>query len=206
MGEEELEFPEEEFQAMADDSIQSLRDSIVTEDQIIQEEHSLSDKLNSWDGALGYLVQNVITAEQKDLLTLVTQVEEKLIELREFEEAEMQVRLVIEKEERANLEKLQAAVAHREWKIVKALRKEEKKEEKKAIRASKEEIKTIHKKFLEIMKIIKRSKHFKLGVVTKAQEPGEDKVQHYLTELYKFLRAYEQVLRKLWEKEKIHLK
>ena len=107
------------------------------------------------------------------------------------------------------MENRQAAVGHREWKIAKIVAKEEVKKEEKAVKLTKHEIKKLHKMFIDLMKIIKRSDHVSLPEdLTTPQEKEEfkDVVTYYLLELYKFARAYERILRQLWEKERILLR
>jgi len=194
-----------EMEEFADMAVQETREFLSVEDQLIQTEHQLIDALYSWDNILGHIDERVSEAE---LVVLSSQISEKIVELREFIGGENKVRVRLTKEEQATEQKLEEAIRHKNWRLVKALEEVEIKEQEQAERLTKDEIKTIHSMFVEIMKLIKTSAQVNLSEdSTKpiAKEEWEKTEMHYFSEIYKFSRAYERIFRNLWGKERILL-
>jgi len=179
---------EEELQAI--EAVQDLRAFINTEAQVIEAEHDtdngLIGKLYSWD----YIVQHLM--EEDAPHELIFEVGMVLIEIRDIVESQ---NIQILKEETKLLDKLENDVAHRDWRAV----KEDEKKEAEIIRLRVEELRTLHSKFIEAMKLMKRSG--KIDLEQNLKRPTKKK-DYYLVELYKFLRAYERIFRHLWMKEK----
>lgn len=196
---------EYEWEEMADMAIIELREFISTEQQLVQEGHSLMDKLNSWDYLFAHLDER-IPEKSTTLHALSGEIMQQLVSIRTFAEAELNAELTIIKEEEATLKKLEKGRAHREWQIVKSAISEEIKEEEKSVRLTKEEIKTLHSMFIDLMKIIKRSAAITLKDEHITQQKDKEEFAqielHYYAEIYKFSRAYERILRQLWEKER----
>lgn len=221
MPEEPVDMPPELMEMMADDEVEALRESVATENQLVQAEHSFSDKLNSWSSIFGNLVENHIVVDSA-LQGIVTEIMEKLTNFRDLVEADMKLNVHFMQEETKVLAKVDEAARHKEWRAVDHAKPKGwkrlvnsfvnigrhmggyKKIEKQSVRLSKNELIQLHKLTIDIMKLMKRSKHVKLADVSKEQDKdsAKNQVQYYLTEVYKFLMAYERVLRNLWSKER----
>lgn len=202
--------PDEEemsLEAMADSAVEDLRNFLSAEEQIVQQEHLLDDKLYAFDPLLLHL-SGIIPDDRPDLDQLAHDVADELGVLRVFVEEELQAHLHIMQEEKATAAKIQQALAHKDWRAVKKLREEAKKEEKEEGRLTRNELKTIHKFYIDIMRMIKKANAVPVehvGVRTDKDRFSEE-FTYYFTELYNYARAYELIFRKLWEKERMLLR
>ncbi len=195
---------EYEMQEFADIAVDELRSFIDTEQQSIEQEHALIDKLHTWTYVIEHLDER-IPANREDLHELSGRISEKLVEIRDLVESDMLKDLSIEKEEKLLLGKLREDVKHREWKAVKKDIKSDKRKQKKTLRLEKKELKQLHSLFIDLMKIMKRSKLIKsLDKSLTSEKTIDDykaQEEYYFIQIYKFARAYERIFRQLWEKE-----
>ena len=195
---------EYEMEELADKAIAELREFVDTELQLVQEEHELHSKLMSWDYVIGHLDER-IPADMTDLHDLNRQIADKLIEIRDLIESGRLHDLRIIKEEEQILRQLGGDIKHKDWKAVKKGIDLEKGVEKQVLRLEKRELKELHSKFIDLMKLMKKSKLISSieEDLTAAKEKEEyDKLEeYYFLQIYKFARAYERILRHLWRKE-----
>lgn len=200
---------EYEFEELADMAIEELRAFINTENQLVIEEHALIDKLQSWDYIIAHLDERLPT-NLTHLYKLNVAISEGLIEIRGLIETGILKGLRIEKEEEHLLQKLKKDVKHRNWRAVKEEEALEGQGEKKAIRLKKHELKKLHSKISKLAKLMKSSRLKKVLekdlTSPKQKEEYENIEEYYFTEIYKFLRAYEEIFRHLWEKELVLIK
>ncbi len=197
--------PEEyEMEEFADMAIDELRDFIDTESQLVQQEHDLSSKLTSWDYIIGHLDER-IPANMGHLHTLNGKIAEKLVGIRALIESDRMKDLSIVKEEKEILLKLEVDIKHRDWRAVRKDVKAEKKDEKKALRLEKHELRELHYLFIDLMKLMKRSKLIEAIeedlTSAKGKMEYEKLEEYYFLQIYKFARAYERIFRHLWKKE-----
>ncbi len=192
---------EYEMEEFADSAVKSLREFINTEMQLVKEEHDFSSKLQSWDYVMGHLDER-IPANMKHLHKLIGKISEKLLETRNYAEARLQ-NLKITEENKRTLYNLEKDVEHRDWKAVKT----ESKKSKKIERLEIHELKKLHQKLIDLMKIIKRSELIEAIseklTVSKDKKKYKKLAEYYFIEIYKFARAYERIFRHLWRKERI---
>ena len=115
--------------------------------------------------------------------------------------------LRIIKEEEQILRQLEGDIKHKDWRAVKKGIDLEKGVEKQVLRLEKRELKELHSKFIDLMKLMKKSKLISSieEDLTAAKEKEEyDKLEeYYFLQIYKFARAYERIFRHLWKKELI---
>lgn len=191
-----------EWEWHADEAVKELRKFIDTEAQFVQKEHELSAKLTSWDYVMIHLNER-IPENMVHLHQLNKDVSDKLLEIREFVESEISTELKILQEEQQLLQNLTKETRHRDWKLVKKaiITKEEE-----ALKLEEDELKELHTKFIELMKIMKRSKLIAAIeedlTVSKEKEKYEKLEEYYFLQIYKFARAYERIFRDLWRKER----
>lgn len=194
----------DEMEELADLAIEALRRFIDTEGQLVQEEHTLYSKLLSWDYIVWHLDER-IPANMPHLHDLNGNIINKLIEIRDMVESGKLHELGIAREEKQILSHLEEDVKHREWKAVRKDIDLETKEEKQVLRLEKRELRELHSKFLDLMKLMKRSRLISAIeedlTVAKEKEKYEKVEEYYFLQIYKFARAYERIFRHLWEKE-----
>ena len=197
---------EYEMEELADMAIAELSSFISTESQFVEEEHELSSKLMSWDYVIGHLDER-IPSEMDTLHEFNRKIAEKLLEIRELSESGRFRDLRILEEDREILQKLAVDVRHRNWKAVTADVASERQEEVKSLRLKKRELKELHSKFLELMKLMKTSRLIEAIeeslATAKEKEEFEKLEEYYFLQIYKFARAYERIFRDLWRKEKM---
>lgn len=197
---------EYEMEELADMAIEELRCFIDTESQSVEEEHDLHSKLLSWDYVILHLDER-IPENMVHLRGLNDKISDKLTEIRDMIKSEELHELEIIKEEKQILTKLEKDVGHREWKAVRTDIDQETKEEKEVLRLKEEELKKLHSKFIDLMKIMKKSKLIKAIeedlAVGKEKDQYKKLEEYYYVQIYKFIRAYEKIFRHLWDKELI---
>jgi hypothetical protein len=185
-----------DYEELADMAIDNLREFIHTEKQLVHEEHELELKM----GSLSYCIEHLeerIPKEMDNLLQLNHDVMQKLIEINdEVQEGELQGLQIIKDKDH----KLDESVKHRDWKAIK-------KEEDKIVHLTKKELKELHSDFIDLMKLLKRSKLIKAIeedlTIPKEKEKYEKLEEYYFLQIYKFARAYERIFRHLLKKEMI---
>jgi len=201
------EFEWEEF---ADDAVEQLRSCINTELQAVEEEHTLLEKLHSWDPITAHLDVDLISDDQMPLHDLKGEITELLFDLRGEIEAGIRQDVKFVNEERHLLEKLQADMQHKDWRAVQKDIEAAEAEEEAFVRMQLHEIKEIQVKFKEIMQLIEKS-----GLVPEIKEDlsiykekheHDDAIQYYFLALYKFCRAYAKIFEDLHAKEELLLK
>jgi len=197
---------EYEMEELADLAIEELRAFLDTELQLIQEEHELHSKLLSWDYVIGHLDER-IPENTTHLNDLNGKIAEKFIEIRDIIESGILYELRILKDEKQILSQLEEDVKHRGWKAVRNDIDLEIRGEKQVLRLEKGELKDLHSKFIDLMKLMKRSNLISAIeedlTVAKEKEEYEKLEEYYFLQIYKFVRAYERIFRHLWEKELI---
>jgi hypothetical protein len=195
-----------EMEELADAAVGELRNFIDEEKQLIRGEHDLISKLQSWDYIVAHLDER-LPANMTNLHKLNEDVAKKLIEIRDLIESGTLSDLRILKEEEQILQQLPKDVEHRDWMAVRKNADSEAQEEEQAVRLEKRELKDLHSKFIELMKLMKRSKLISAIeedlTIPKEKEEYEKLEEHYFIQLYKFARAYERIFRHLWRKELI---
>lgn len=197
---------EYEMEESADIAISQLREFIDTELQLVNEEHDIRSKLLEWDYVIGHLSER-IPEGMVHLHDFNKKVSDKLLEIREFVESGDLKHLHIEKEEEQILKQLREDVEHRDWRAVKKDIDLETEEVKRISRLEREELKELHSKFIDLMKLMKRSKLISAIeedlTIPKEKEKYEKLEEYYFLQIYKFARAYERIFRHLWRKESI---
>lgn len=183
---------EYEFQEFADMAIAEITEFVNVEQQFIEQEHKLIESISGFEYVLMHLDER-IPSDMKEIHTLHTDITNKLIEIRDLVESDRLKDLRLEKEEEAILQRLREDVAHRDWRAVKSDLKAEKEEEEKVLRLEIVELRELHSKFMDLMKLIKR------GNISAADE----EIQHYFMQISTFANAYERIFRQLWKKENI---
>ncbi len=195
---------EYEMEEVADMAIEHLREFVDTEKQLVQEEHELLSKLQSWDYIIGHLDER-IPANLAHLHELNRKIAEKLIEIRDLIESGRLHDLRILKEEEQILQQLHRDVEHRDWRAVRKEIDLERREEKNVIGLEKTELEDLHSKFTDLMKLMKRSELISAIeedlTTPKEKEEYEKPEEYYFLQIYKFARAYERIFRHLWRKE-----
>lgn len=197
---------EYEIEELADMAIDDLRAFLDTESQLVQDEHELHSRLLSWDYVIGHLDER-IPENKTHLHELNGKIVDKLIEIRDLIESGKFHDLRIIKEENMILSKLKDNIKNREWKAVRRDIDLETREEKQVLRLEKPELKELHSKFIDLMKLMKRSKLISAieedWNIAKEKEEYDKVEEYYFLQIYKFARAYEQVFKHLLEKELI---
>ena len=188
------------MEELADDAVKELRGFLDTELQLVKEGHELSAKLQSWDNVIGHLDER-LPAKAVELHKLSGNITKKLLEIRNFVEENLQ-NLEVLNENKQTLELLEESVEHRDWKAVKTGMEDGQKIK----RLNIDELKELHSKLIDLMKITKRSNLIK-ALNDDLTDPKEKKEyekleEYYFVQLYKFARAYERIFRHLWRKER----
>lgn len=197
------------FEDQADWTIECLEASIDTEKQLVTEEHEFMDKLLAWENMILHLDER--WSEGTIFYKINSEIAEKLSQLIKVMEEGQLKDLKLEKEETALRDKLSADVKHRDWKAIKHDIKQEHKSAKKGVRLNKHELKYLNSTFYKLTKLIKR-RWLPTAEKMKKYNNKEDfesakLEEYYLIKIYKFLSAYEEIFRQLWEKEEnIHKK
>ncbi len=193
-----------ECEELADEAIDDLRAFIHTEQQFIQEEHELHAKLLQWDYVIVHLAER-IPRELEHLHNFNDQISAKLIEIRDLIESGALSDLRIEKEEEQVLQSLGQEIAHREWRAVKSESIAGFEDQKRVLRLQQDELRLLHSKFIDLMKLMKRSRLIaavESDLTEQKQKEDYKKVEeYYLVQIYNFVRAYERIFRHLLKKE-----
>lgn len=191
------------MEEIADECLKDLRTGIDVERQLITAEHELHAKLYIYDNIFGHLDMERIDADH--LHTLNHLVMEGIMGIRESLEAWELEDIKFVKEERLHAKQLTADIAHKDWHAVKKDIKAEADAEKKHVHVEKRHLKELHKRFKELMHKMKERKLVAAleedNLTGKQKEDYKHAAEHYFVETYKFLRAYEKIIRELYEKE-----
>ena len=98
-------------------------------------------------------------------------------------------------------------IEHRNWRAVRKGIDLETRDEEQIVKLEKRELRDLHSKFIDLMKLMKRSKLISAIEedmnVQKEKEEYEKLEEYYFLQLYKFARAYERIFRHLWRKNLI---
>lgn len=173
------------MEEIADATVAILREFINAEQQFVTEEHNLHDKLCAVDHIFAFLDEK-IPENLGHLHNLNHKIYKGILKLRDF----------IEENSLVNVQFLQEGNG---WKAVSEKAGE-------LVSVNGQLLKEFHDLFVELADAMAESElikavHQDLG----NEKPKEDYVsleEHYFAEVYKFLRAYEGILRRLWQKEK----
>jgi len=200
---------EYEWEELADMAVEELREFIDTENQCIIEEHKLEDLVIGWDYIIGHLDER-IPHKAKNMHKINADIGGMLYDIKDLLKKGQVRGLKFEKEEEGLLHELQEDVKHRDWKAVKYVLKIVKEMEEHVGRLQIHELKDLHAKFRQLMKIMNESKHI-LAIEEDLFAPLEKEQfakleQYYFTGIYKFIGSYERIFRDLWRKENILLK
>ena len=195
-----------DFEERADEAVEELRAFIDTEQQTVKGNHDFHNKLLSWAAIFNRLYE--LCPDGSDLEKLNFEVVDEISEITAVVDEGALQGLRIEKEDAALLGKLENDVQHREWRAVKHDIDKAKALEKEAIRLHKDEIKVLHKKFIGIMRMMKKKLKPALEHLTaeNKKKDFERQEEYYFLQMYKFTRAYERIFRHLWKKERILLR
>ncbi len=192
---------EENLQEWADSALENIRSFINHEQQFIKKEHSFANQVHALDQPFHYLFNEVFS--DKKLQALINEVLDLLRDLKNWVDTSEinDVRLI--KEEQNILQQMKVDKERKKWKVVKDEVKSEEKAEEAVLNLELHEIRKIHDIFLEIMKLMKRSKLLALDEdMTKEKKDYANKIDYYFNQIYKFIRTYERIFRHLWKKEK----
>jgi len=196
---------EHEFEEFADMAIDELKEFVHTEQQFVHQEHKLIDCIQGMHNVLAHIDER-ISPEMTHLHKLYHEITAKFLEIEKFVESDTVLHLRFAKEETKLLSKLAADVKHRDWRAVKGEIQDEETVEHSLLRAEARELKELHKHFLELMRMMEKSNVLK--VLDRDLTQPEQKEQfakqeeYYFLQFYKFARAYEQIFRHLFEKER----
>ena len=189
------------FEELADIAINNVTEFINYEQQFIKKEHELFAQLINLDQVIVHLVEGLITDDNLHNLTFRMSARLRYLKDMITSFANNDVRL--EKEEEAILRQLKVDRERKKWKAVRLDVQSEEKAEQAVIKLELDEIRKIHDIFLEIMKLMKRSKLLALDEdMTKEKKDYANKIDYYFNQIYKFIRTYERIFRHLWKKEK----
>jgi hypothetical protein len=198
MGEE---FEWEEF---ADMAIEELNEFLHVESCFVKEEHEFLSKLYSMEQIIIHLDER-ISEKLIHLHDLNKRISEKFLEIRDLIESGELCELTILKEENHILSKIKEDMKHRDWRVVKKDIELETKDELKVLRLEEKEIKNLHSKFLDLMKIMKRRNLVSALnedlILQKDKEQYVKLEEYYFVQIYKFIGNYERIFRHLWGKE-----
>jgi len=193
---------EYELEEYADCSIEEIRNFIDTELQLVKEKHDLCTKLL----ALSNIIMHLDERLPENLHKFNGKITDGLIEIQELIESGKFPDLKIIKEEKEILKKIEKETEQRMWLAVKNNLNLESKKEKITVRLEKDELRELHKKFIDLMKLMKRSDLICAinEDLTKFKEKEKylQQEEYYFLQIYKFLRVYERIFRHLWKKER----
>ena len=150
-----------EFNWHADRAIKDLRSIINLEGQFVKKEHQLKDNLQSIHYLLGHLDER-IPPNFRAFHALNRRIAEIISELTNMMDSDRIKNLRIVREQTDLLKKLKSDVSHRKWKAVIDDVGLEVTEDDSLSRLRISELREIHAKFLELMKIIKWSKFVRI--------------------------------------------
>ena len=202
---EELEFDPEEIQEFVEIAVEELKQGIDIEQNIVQESHSVADKLES----LSYIIlhlDSTVPSNLQHVHSLIQSVGRAVNELLEFIESHDKKRAHIIEEEAHLRDKLENDIAHRAWRMAKCDIHEESLEVTAAEKYESKSMKKIHRKFKAIVRLM--NKHHLVKALKKDSAWTHEKSKfteqwhYYLMQLYHFFEAYENVISQLVDKEK----
>jgi len=198
---------EEHLEELADNAVDRLRDHIDTEQQEIKEKHELHEKLLAWDHIFTHNCAK-IPPELNHLHELNDHIHTKIEQIRQLIESDMMRDLTFLTEEENIMATLNEDIKHRDWR---ACRKDidlETQKVKEDVNLEKEELKELHTKFIDLMKLMEHSvllNAIKQDLsILKQKHEYEKLEEYYFLQVYKFANAYEAIFRHLWKK-KMHL-
>ncbi len=182
-----------DFEAEAQMAVEILREGINSEQRFITSEHDLQAKLESWDLIFAHLER--VPESEKHFHTFLGKIVDELLNIRNFLETSEISELNIIKKGRAR-------AAAGKWRAVKSL-------ENQAVELEERELKKIHEMFSELFKLMDKHKLIKAlkedFANPKDIEKYEQTEQYYLSQIYRFSRAYEKILSDLISEQKARL-
>lgn len=200
-----------DWEQHADIVIERLGESIHLEDQFVKEAHDIEEKLQALDNVLMHINERIAATVTElhradSLLELNKEVADVLLKIRELIETGRLHNLQIVREEEYLLNELKHDVEHREWVAIRQDVALEEREEKRYIRLDEEELGELVRLFSDIVKLIEKKRLIEaIEAEFCASKQKEDYLkveEYYFLQIYKFVKAYEQILRNLLEKEK----
>lgn len=193
-----------DMEEVADRAINNLREFIDTEKQFITKEHELHEKLYNMDAIYGHLMENM---PQKYLYLheLNHKVWEEIQSIELFIQEHKLEGVGFVKEDKENLKILEKNIEARNWQAAIVEIDKKTKKVKKVTRVEQETIKELHGKIVKVM-IWLKGQNLKKALEhdvadKKLKKEYKKKEEYYFAEIYKFLRAYERILRHIWKKE-----
>lgn len=188
---------EHEFFEIAEMALESGRELVNLEAQLINAEHDLYEQLLEWDAILGHIDE--LLPEDSELHSVNAELMMKVVDLRDHLETEHDSELKLLQEEKQAIDKVSADLEHKNWRAVKT-------QAEKAEKLHHAELEKIRAQLAEIAKLVQKEESLKFTKANKESrttfEQFEQKAHHYFLEVYKLARAYATVLTQLIEKEK----
>ncbi|HLG23915.1 MAG TPA: hypothetical protein VI564_03225 [Candidatus Nanoarchaeia archaeon] len=194
---------EYELEEVADLAIKEIRKFVNLERQIVKNGHDLFSRMDSLHLIIGHLDERMPSNWTK-LHDLSGQISVLIINIMNSIKYGSLKGIEITRE-KEYLE-LSRKVRHRNWVAVRNSLKSEIEREESTTRLEIKQLKTLHGKFISLMRLMKAY----LGELMSSQDFASIikkdrfvKLHHYyFTVLYKFARAYERIFRHLWRKER----
>ena len=195
---------EEIFEEARRVSYININEFIDLQKQFIRGDHDLECKLRSIEAMLFKFMEEL---EDENLFNLNDEVFEVIQELISMIESDRLKDIRFYNEELAILKHLNDDVESKDWRAVKHDTKYEIIGQKKVLRLEREELKEMHSKFMDILKLMKRSKLLKhlnddFEDKTRAKKIIES-YEFYFNQIYKLANFYERIFRHMWRKERI---
>jgi len=196
---------EHDWEEFADDAIGELHEFIHLELHYVEKVHGLIGRLHSFGNVLAHFDER-LPSHLTNLVDLHREIAEKLGRLIDLVESDQYIDIRIEREEQRVLHDLEDDVKHRDWKAVKNDLGEESEDIEKGLRLKIKELKELHDRFKEIRELMERGNLIealsadKLPQQTKAEYVKVH--EYYFVQFYNFTKAYENIFRQLWEKER----
>jgi hypothetical protein len=167
-------------------AIRTLQVGISTERNFVTEAHRFHDKLYSWDVILGHLYK-ITHGNKKHFHKLLDKIVGELMEIRDTIES-------YEADEIHIIQKESVGASKKQWKIVKKL-------EGKEVQLEKTELIELHSMFNELFNLMSEHRVIKAlqkDFATKKEIEEYEKAEHYyLSQIFRFVRAYEKILSKM---------
>lgn len=186
-------------QQMADKAIQELKGFIDTEEKFIIKEHVLSEKLIQVKDIINHLLDINIedTSPRKQL---EFEMLAKLDEIIGYLESDRLRDINFEKEEEIALNKLEHDIKNKDWRLIKKDIKADIIAEDNILRLEVNEILNIYNMLHALIAVLNQSK------LKDAEENEQNKKQiYYFSKLFKLTSAYMDIIKEMYDKEKILL-
>ncbi|MFW6283717.1 MAG: hypothetical protein ACOC1P_06745 [Minisyncoccales bacterium] len=175
----------------ADKAIENFNEFINIEKDIVEKEHTLSDRIEDLKNLFNYVLE-VVPEDMDRGRELNKKIKNEIVELCDVIMTDRLSDLDIEKEDELILRKLNRDVKNKRWKIVKKDFDDEKRIEGETIRLENSELKELRKRFLELIENIANSN---LANQINSEKNG------YFVKLFQFIKSYEKIINDLIKKE-----